>query len=55
MIATRPKKPDTGPHFAGDSANFPTFNVNVPAPTKGTATSSPKDRAQAPAGKPKGK
>jgi hypothetical protein len=50
-----PKKPTTRPYFVGDSANFPTFNVNVPAPTKGAATSLPKAQAQAPAEKPKGK
>jgi len=58
-MAETPKKPTTRPYFVGDtvgsdSANFPIFKVNVPAPTRSAATSPPKAQAQAPAAKPKG-
>jgi hypothetical protein len=52
-MAEPPKKPITRPHFVGDSANFPTFKINVPAPTRAAGTSPPKAPAQAPMAKPK--
>ncbi len=51
-MAEPPKNPTARPSLGMDSANFPTFRVNVPAATKSAATSPPK--AQAPAAKPKG-
>jgi hypothetical protein len=58
-MAELPKKPVTRPQFVGDSANeslnFPTFKVNVPAPTKVAATSQTRDQAQDPVAKLKGK
>jgi hypothetical protein len=53
-MAETPKRPVTRPSLGMDSANFPTFKVNVPAPTKSAATSPPKAQAPAPAAKPKG-
>lgn len=53
-MAEPPKKPTTRPYIVGDSANFPTFKVTVPAPTKSAATSPAKAQAPAPAAKPKG-
>jgi hypothetical protein len=53
-MAEPPKKSTARPHFVGDSANFPTFKVNVQAPTKNAATSTPKAQTQAPAENPKG-
>jgi hypothetical protein len=54
-MAELPKAPTTRPSLGMDSANFPTFKVNVPAPTKSAATATPKAaQAQAPAAKPKG-
>jgi hypothetical protein len=52
-MAEPPKKPTTST-YRHDSANFPTFKVNVPAPTKSAAVSPPKVQAPAPAAKPKG-
>ena len=53
-MAEPPKQPAPRPYFIGDSANFPTFKVNVPAPTKSAAAAPPKALAPAPAAKPKG-
>jgi len=58
-MAEPPKRDATRPNFVGDtfrhdSANFPTFKVNVPAPTRPAAAATPKAQAQAPAAKPKG-
>jgi hypothetical protein len=58
-MAETPKKPITRPYFVDEtvsinSANFPTFKVNVPAPTKSAATSPPEAQAPAPGVKPKG-
>jgi|HubBroStandDraft_3_1064219.scaffolds.fasta_scaffold1927843_2 hypothetical protein len=53
-MAEPPKRPTARPHLGMDSANFPTFKVNVPAPTKSAAAAPPKAQAQAPVAKPKG-
>jgi len=54
-MAETPKRPSRAQGIGMDSANFPTFKVNVPAPTKGAASSLPKAHTQAPAAKPMGK
>jgi hypothetical protein len=58
-MAELPKKDPTRPHIVGDvvrndSANFPTFKVNVPAPSRSVASPLPKAQGEAPAAKPKG-
>jgi hypothetical protein len=52
-MAEPPKKSDTC-IYRNDSANFPTFKVNVQAPIKNAATSPPKDQPKATAEKPQG-
>ncbi len=52
-MTKQPKKPTTHKSIGMDSANFPTFKISVPAPTKPTATSLPKAPTQVSSAKPK--
>ena len=52
-MAEPPKKSDTY-LYRNDSVNFPTFKVNIQAPTKNATTSPPKVQTKATAEKPKG-
>ena len=53
-MAEPPKNPPPSRAFVGDSANFPTFKVNVAAPAKSAPSSPSKAQAPAPLAKSKG-